>query len=399
MSTEQKNAIPVGRYISSLREHISGFGRVWVEGELSEHTARRGHWYFTVADETSALRCVMWKSRTLRVNFTPEPGQLLRIYGAPTVYLKYGRLQFDTLDMERRDTLGELQKRFLELKKKFAREGLFDEQAKLPLPRIPRCIGIVTSAEGAALQDILRIMRDRFSAVRVIVASVRVQGPEAAPEISTAIRHFNRLPAEKRPELLIIGRGGGSLEDLWAFNEEQVARAVYESRLPIISAVGHETDTTISDLVADVRAATPSHAAQTAVPDRISLIQDIRNCERQMEQAVTAQIDAMRHRVRQITDSYTFNTPINRVRDAQQTLNGFMDVLHETCKSRIQHHRHQVELLQSQMEALDPNRVLLRGYARLERKGRAVRYSRDMKVHDRISIHLSDGHREAVVCD
>ena len=397
--TKENTAIPVGKYVSSLREHVIKYGRAWVEGELSEHTARGGHWYFTIADEVSTLKCVMWKSRTSSVDFIPEPGQLLRVYGGPTVYPKYGKLQFDALRMERRHTTGELQKRFLELKKQFAQEGLFDEQNKLPLPRIPEHIGIVTSAEGAALQDILRIIRDRFPSVNVIVASVRVQGPDAAPEISEAIRQFNRLSREKRPDLLIIGRGGGSLEDLWAFNEEIVARAIYESNLPIISAVGHETDTTIADLVADVRAATPTHAAQTAVPDRMSLAQNIHNCQQQMEHSVTAQIDAMRHRIRQITDSYTFNTPINRVRDAQQTLSSMIDLLHETCGLRIQHHRHQVELLQGKIKALDPNRILLRGYARIERDGRVVRYSRDMKCHDQISIHLSDGHREAIVCD
>ncbi|MCY4204735.1 MAG: exodeoxyribonuclease VII large subunit [Bacteroidetes bacterium] len=239
MNENNKSAsvISVGKYMASLREHIGAHGRAWVEGELSEHTARRGHWYFTITDDSSSLNCVMWQSRTRQVKFKPEPGQLLRVYGGPTVYPKSCRLQFDVLRIERRQTLGELQKRFLELCEKFAQEGLFDEEKKKTLPQIPRSIGIVTSPEGAALQDILRILRDRFPMVEVILGSVRVQGSDAAPEIAEAIKQFNGLVHEKRPDLLIIGRGGGSLEDLWAFNEEIVARVLFQSQISRLSAL------------------------------------------------------------------------------------------------------------------------------------------------------------------
>lgn len=389
--------IPVGKYMSALREHIGAHGAAWVEGELSEHKTRSGHWYFTITDPTSALKCVMWKSRSQNVGFKLEPGQLLRVYGRPTVYPKYCILQFDVLKIVRRPTMGELQKRFLELQKKFAQEGLFEAHRKMPLPQIPHCIGIVTSGEGAALQDILRILRDRFPAVQVILASVRVQGPHAAPEMITAIQQFNQLSCEKRPDLLIIGRGGGSLEDLWAFNEEGLVRAISESRIPIISAVGHETDTTIADLVADVRAATPTHAAQTAVPERSSLIRIIQNHEHQMFQSVIRKSQANQQKIVQIISSYTFNSPINYVRDAQQSLNNFIDLLHEGYSARIQSAKHRIELLQGKITASDPRTLLARGFTRIERKNKVVRYSAELNANDRIQIHFQDGSREAIV--
>ena len=399
MGSGQDVVISVGEYLSRLRKHVQDHGRYCVEGELSEHAARRGHWYFTIADESSSLKCVMWQSRTRLVDFTPEPGQLLRVYGAPTVYPKYCRLQFDVLKIERRHTTGELQQRFLELKQKLAQEGLFDESTKLPLPQIPQRVGIATSAEGAALQDMLRILRDRFPICEVILAPVRVQGPGAAPEIAAAIDDFCRLDQNKRPDLLIIGRGGGSLEDLWAFNEEVVAHAIHNSIIPIISAVGHETDTTIADLVADLRAATPTHAAQTAVPEQTALIREILEYERQMHQTLETRTASMRRRIAQITESYTFNMPINHVRDAQQTLAKQTDLLYEACNARLLAHRHRVELLTEQIAGLNPRRVLMRGYARVERGREVVRSSRELNKDDHLSIHFADGHREAIVYD
>jgi len=392
-------AIPVGKYLSNLREHIGSFGHTWVEGELSEHTARRGHWYFTIADESSSLKCVMWQSRAQYVNFTPVPGQLLRVYGAPTVYPKYCRLQFDVKKIEHRHTTGELQKRFLELQDKFAQEGLFDPDKKSPLPPFPQCIGIATSAKGAALQDILRILRDRFPVCQVIIAFVRVQGSGAALEIADAIQQFHHLSRDQWPDLLIIGRGGGSLEDLWAFNEEVVVRAIAQSDIPIISAVGHETDTTIADLVADVRAATPSHAAQTAVPELTTVVQNIRQLEQQMHSQVTDRVTTIRRKINQITDSYTFNTPINTVRDTQQTLHNCIDQLHDACLTRLLEYKHLVDVLQGQMKTLDPKQFLHRGYAQIEHNGESIRSSYQLKKNDIIAIHFSDGQRKAIVSD
>ena len=392
-------AIPVGKYMAALREYIEANGFAWVEGELSEHKSVRGHWYFTIADDSSALKCVMWKSRTLYVGFTPEPGQLLRVYGSPTVYPKFGNLQFNVHRIERRHTTGELQKRFLELRRKLAQDGLFDDSKKKYPARDPPAHWYCYLREGAALQDILRILRDRFPVAEVILAPVRVQGPYAAPDITDAIAKFNRLAATSRPDVLIVGRGGGSLEDLWAFNEEPVARAIFASRIPIISAVGHETDTTIADLVADVRAATPTHAAQTSVPELSSLVWNIQGCTQQMHQSYVSRINRLRQRIVQITESYTFNTPINRVRDAQQTLNNYVDLLNESLHSRIQKSRHQVELLNGQITALNPRRYLGRGYARIEREGKVVRSSHELNTHDQVALHFADGRREAIISD
>ncbi len=399
-SSEIKSpSIPVGKYLAFLREHIHAYGFAWVEGELSEFTSRRGHWYFTIADESSSLKCVMWQSRTRRVNFAPESGQLLRVYGSPTIYPKYCRLQFDVHKLERRHTTGELQKRFLELKKKFASEGLFDDENKSTLPRIPQRIGIVTSAEGAALQDMLRILRDRFPIGEVVLASVRVQGQGAATEIADAIQQFNRLHPIHQPDVLMIGRGGGSLEDLWAFNEEVVARAIHSSLIPIISAVGHETDTTIADLVADMRAATPTHAALAATPDQSSLIRDIIGYEQQMYHTLTTQINLLRQKIKQATESYTFNSPVNQVRDTQQALSSSIDLLHEACTVRLMNHKHQVELLEGIINSLNPHQFFKRGYARVERDGKVIRSSKELNHQDLLSIHFADGQREAVICD
>ncbi len=399
MSHRQTDVISVGEYLSRLRKHVQDHGSYCVEGELSEHVSRRGHWYFTIADESCSLKCVMWQSRARLVNFIPEPGHLLRIYGAPTVYPKYCSLQFDVRKIERRHTTGELQQRFLQLKEKLAQDGLFDEHMKLSLPRIPQRIGIATSADGAALQDILRILQDRFPLCKIVLAPVSVQGPKAAPEIATAINDFNRLDPHKRPDLLIIGRGGGSLEDLWAFNEEVVAYSIYHSKIPIISAVGHETDTTIADLVADLRAATPTHAAQSAVPDQSMLIREIQEYEQQMYQTLENEILSRRRRIIQITESYTFNTPINHVRDAQQTLAKQTDLLYEACNTRLITHRHRLELLEKQIIGLNPHQVLARGYARVERDKKVVRSMRGLNKDDILSIHFADGHREVIVCD
>ncbi len=392
-------ALGVGKYLSTLREHIGTYGHAWVEGELSEHVARRGHWYFTLADESSSLKCVMWQSRAQRVKFQPQPGQLFRVYGVPTVYPKYCRLQFDVKKIERRQTTGELQQRFFDLQKKLASDGLFDKAKKLKPPSIPQSIGIVTSAEGAALQDILRILRDRFPVCDVVLAPVRVQGPDAAPEISKAIYQFNCLPDHLRPDVLIIGRGGGSLEDLWAFNEEIVAYAISKSEIPIISAVGHETDTTIADLVADVRAATPSHAAQMAVPERSSVHQNIQWLQMQMYNGMIDQITSARQHITKITNSYSFNKPINHVRDAQQTLNTLIDQLHDACHTRITSQIHRVTLLNQQIISLDPERFLSRGYARIEQDGKTIRSSIDLKANETIAIYFADGSRKAIVSD
>jgi len=394
-----KATLTVGKYLANLREHIGSYGHAWIEGELSEHTARRGHWYFTLADESSSLKCVMWQSRARQVTFHPQPGQLLRVYGIPTVYPKYCRLQFDVKKIERRQTVGELQKRFFELQEKLASEGLFDQTKKRKPPPIPQSIGIVTSAEGAALQDILRILRDRFPSCHIILASVRVQGPDAAPEISEAIRQLNCLSANLRPDLLIIGRGGGSLEDLWAFNEEMVAYAISNSVIPIISAVGHETDTTIADLVADVRAATPSHAAQMAVPQLSSILQNIQWLEQQMYHGINDRITSLRQQVTKITNSYSFNTPINHVRDAQQTLNTLIDQLHDACNARVLSETHKVNLLKEQIIAFDPKRFLDRGYAQIEQDGKTIRSSRKLRIGDSIAIHFADGTRRASISD
>ncbi|HMB89444.1 MAG TPA: exodeoxyribonuclease VII large subunit, partial [Rhodothermales bacterium] len=266
---ENRTILSVSDLTRGLREVVeTQFDNVWVEGELSNFRQyRSGHCYFTLKDDDAQLRCVMWKHFTQYVFFDPQDGMLVRLHGHASVYETRGELQLVTRSMQLAGE-GALQKAFEELKQRLEAEGLFAPGHKQSLPPYPESIGIITSGDGAALHDILSVLSRRFPQVRVLVCPVHVQGMGAAEEIAEAITTFNSLPPgdDFRPDVLIVGRGGGSAEDLWAFNEEVVARAMYDAEIPTISAVGHETDYSISDYVADVRAATPSMAAELVVP-------------------------------------------------------------------------------------------------------------------------------------
>ena len=271
----EKNVITITELTRQIKFSLeSSFPRVWVEGEISnfkQHTS--GHLYFTLKDEGAQLSALMWRSRVANLTFQPEDGMKVIARGSITVYPPRGNYQLD-VDQIQPLGLGELQLAFERLKQKLDAEGLFDAEHKKPIPEFPECIGLVTSETGAALQDIRSVLSRRHPSVEVVLAPVRVQGAGAAEEIADAIKYLNQYGGI---DVLIVGRGGGSLEDLWAFNEEVVARAIYASKIPIISAVGHEIDFSIADFVADLRAPTPSAAAELVVRDRTELLEDIGN--------------------------------------------------------------------------------------------------------------------------
>ena len=294
LQPSEKKIISVGDLTRRIKKSIEDAVRyVWVAGELSNYKGPgpSGHLYFTLKDAESQIPCAMWKGMANRLRFEPENGTEVIAFGKVDVYIPYGKYQLIVEDMEPRG-VGSLQLKFEQLKEKLQKEGLFDSARKRPIPFLPRKLAIVTSPTGAAVADMIRTLRTRCPALHVIVYPVKVQGDGAAQEIAAAIGHLNLSMPDI--DVMIVGRGGGSIEDLWAFNEEVVARAIFTSRIPVISAVGHETDTTISDFVADVRALTPTDGAVKAVPNLDDLHQSLNDLDAKLRRALKSRADLYR---------------------------------------------------------------------------------------------------------
>ena len=372
---------------------------VWVEGELSDFTqAASGHCYFTLKDEDAQIRCVMWKYLTQYVFFEPEEGMQVRVNGHASVYERRGDLQIQAQAM-RRAGKGAQQEAYEQLKKELRAEGLFDADRKQPLPPFPETIGVVTSGQGAALQDILSVLERRFPPAGVVLCPVAVQGLDAPQEIADAINAFNEVPPDhsQHPDLLIVGRGGGSTEDLWAFNEEIVARAVAASEVPVVSAVGHESDTAITDFVADERAATPSMAAEIVVPDRRDVADRIQTLHDRLRTIVTRRLQNARQRVDALVSSRAFHSPVRRLEQAQQHLDSLVDRLERSGTRLLEHTRTRVERLRSRLHAVDPEQPLRRGYVYPTRNGSPVEGADTLSTGDRLRLHFEDDSRDAEV--
>ncbi len=386
------------RQIKSTLEDT--FDDLRVEGEVSNFKRySSGHCYFTLKDAESQIPCVMWRSAARYLFFTPENGMLVRTLGSLSVYAPRGAYQLMVRTMKPAGE-GALQQAFEALKHRLEKEGLFDQIHKKTLPPYPETIGVVTSGAGAALRDVLSILARRFPQVRVMVCPVRVQGAGAAEEIAEAVRAFNALTPEDGmpiPDVLIVGRGGGSAEDLWAFNEEIVARALFASHIPIISAVGHEVDYSISDFVADARAATPSMAAELAVPDREEMRQLVALRYAQIHQLLTDQVEGGRQRVDFLRHSHVFNRPVDQLRQATQHLDERIAQLHRTARQWTTQKRLHLEPLVTRLHGLDPVAPLKRGYAFVAREGEPVHTAATLRTGDRITVRFEDGQREAEV--
>ncbi len=313
--------------VSALTGLIKGtlaeaFPAVWVKGELSGFKRYpSGHLYFSLKDEAALLGCVMWKSRAGRLAFEPQDGLAVEAFGAVSVYEPQGRYQLVVEEM-RPAGVGALLLAFEELKRRLGAEGLFDPARKQPLPRFPGRIGLVTSPVGAAVRDLVKVLRARWPAIRIVLAPVRVQGAGAAEEIAAAIERFDRYG---RVDLLIVGRGGGSLEDLWAFNEERVVRAIAACRLPVISAVGHEVDVTLADFAADVRAATPSNAAEIAVPSRVEVARRLEQARDRLARALASGLAERRRRLEALTARYGFRRQEEALGHLQQRVDELLE--------------------------------------------------------------------------
>ena len=382
------------QYIKSMFQSEGLLRNVSVEGELSNYKMyASGHCYFTLKDETASLKGVMFKSRARLLRFQPENGMKVVATGEVSVYERDGAYQ---LYVERLLPVGagELSVAFEQLKARLAAEGLFNEEHKKPLPPFPRTIGIVTSLSGAVLRDIYRVSKRRDANVRLVLYPTLVQGEGAAAEIAAAIRFFN----EKYPvDLLIVGRGGGSAEDLWAFNEEPVVRAIYDSVIPVISAVGHETDTTLSDYASDVRAATPSQAAELAVPETAALIRRIGECEMRLQKAVKSRLYYERERGERLGGFFLKRPPQVLLAERRQRLDMAAEALDHGMRRVLLEKRHAFQVAAEKLEMLNPLHVIRRGYSVVEKDGAAVRSVKELAAGDGILVRLADGSFDAVV--
>lgn len=389
--TEEKHIYTVSELTKYIRQIIeNSFPHIWVEGEISNFVLHSsGHMYFSLKDAGSVVQSAMFKRANEKLKFKLKDGMKVICFGKVSVYEPRGSYQLIVEEVEPKG-IGALQLQFQELKEKLSKEGLFDQAHKVPIPELPTRIGVVTSPTGAAIRDILNIARRRFSNVEIIIYPVRVQGEGSKDEIASAIRDFNRLD---NVDVMIVGRGGGSLEDLWAFNEEVVARAIYDSEIPVISAVGHEIDYTISDFVADLRAPTPSAAAEMVIPKKEDLVNSINTNVTRLKNALLNILDSMAQRLAALRDSYALKYPLKMVDQYEQMI----DDMRKDMAIRVDHlvdmRSENFNLLSQKLEALSPLGVLNRGYSISSRLpgGGIVKTSADVSVGDKIETRLGKG--------
>jgi exodeoxyribonuclease VII large subunit len=415
-SPSEPSVLRVSELAASLRKVVEGaFEDFWVEGEISNFKRpASGHCYFTLKDGAAQLRCVMWRSSVTGLRFSPQDGLLVQIRGKASVYEERGDLQIVASAM-RPAGEGALQAAFEALKRRLSAEGLFDASTKKPLPDFPRVIGVVTSGTGAAFQDILTVLERRCPLLRVVIAPVPVQGVGSGISIAAAIDRFNALHESdhQRPDVLIVGRGGGSIEDLWAFNEEIVARAIFASDIPVVSAVGHETDFSIADFVADVRAATPSMAAEIVAPDLQFLAQDIRTVHHRTRTLFARRVEAARGSLREhhryayqavrrhvqhlqktllaLLDSQRFQSPVQRVRQTSQRLDHIIERMDRGIRVRIATDCRKIEHLRQRIDAFHPLRPLDRGFVHVSRGGETIVNAASIEKGDELLLHFRDG--------
>ena len=369
---------------------------IWVEGELSSwKRATSGHLYFNLKDSSSLLPTVMWKQSALSLLFKPEDGMKVRALGKITVYEKSGKYQMIASQLQPLG-IGDLYQEFERLKKRLSEEGLFDEDRKKEIPRYPFRIGVVTSAKGAVIADIINVLNRRAPHVKVILESARVQGEGAAEEIVSAIEKFN---SSGEVDLLIVGRGGGSIEDLWAFNEEAVARAIAASELPIISAVGHETDYSISDFVADLRAPTPSAAAELAAPRYDDLLENISSLERTISDLISDQLRDFERILDEYDTEYSWEQFNKMLTEEEKKISSLIEVMKLNEDHLLNIFELKANSMRKMLDSLNPLSVLERGYSivSLERNDIIIRNANQISENDAIKVKLHVGNLTATV--
>ena len=397
MAQQVLSITQINEYIRAKMDDDQLLNGVAVRGEISNYKVYpSGHHYFTLKDEGAALKCVMFKGNAIRLRFRPENGMKVIAMGKISVYPRDGAYQLYCTAMAM-DGIGDLYAAFEQLKKKLEAQGLFDPAHKKPIPRFPGTIGIITSSAGAAVHDMLRILRKRYPLAQVRLLPVRVQGVEAPDEIAGAIRYAN---AHHLADLLIVGRGGGSIEDQWAFNDERVAYAIYHSQIPVIAAVGHEPDVTISDFVADLRAATPSNAAELAVPDQDALYQTLDAMSSAMATALSRHLTAARRQYQLLSAHPALQSPVGYLEQRRKSLELLKNRLVSSQAQGIHRAKNRYIGVTAKLDAMSPLQVLPRGYAMAQTEdGSVLKSVSQVNPGDKIKISISDGTLSAAVTE
>lgn len=388
MKIDPISVTQLNKYIKEKFDQDQVLNAVLVKGEISNFKHHyTGHMYFTLKDETSLIKCVMFKTQTGTLQFTPKDGLKVLVFGTVSVFERDGNYQIYCKAMQE-DGIGSLHKAYEELKEKLEKQGLFEKSHKKPIPIMPRVIGVLTSQTGSVVQDIINVSTRRNTNVYLRIFPIPVQGEGAKEKIVKAIEIMNE---KKLADVLIIARGGGSLEDLWPFNEEIVANAIYNSEIPIISAVGHETDFTISDFTADLRAPTPSAAAELAVPNITQIKQNLLNYNNRYNQSLKKKIDFMKLRYEKCMQKGVFKEPLRRVNDLYIELDNLIKSLDNNINKKLQEYKTKFIENVAKLDALSPLKTLARGYCISEADGKTIKSSKQLKKDDEFNLKFHDG--------
>lgn len=388
---EKRHIYTISELTHEIRKLLEeGFAQIWVEGEISNFTHHpSGHMYFSLKDKSSVLSAVLFRNVNQNLKFKLKSGMQVVCLGKITVYEKRGQYQLNVIKIEPKG-VGALGLAFEQLKQDLAKEGLFDSKHKQPIPFLPQRIGIVTSPTGAAIRDILKVLKRRFTNLQIILNPVRVQGEGSSLEIAQAIDDFNRFG---KVDVLIVGRGGGSTEDLWAFNEEVVARAIYRSQIPVISAVGHEIDYTISDFVADLRAATPSAAAEQVIAHKQELLDRLDGLFSRAKFAIYSEMEKLADKLGSLKERYAFRQPGDLVQQHQQRIDDLVANLDMKLKHLAEIYREKYNVLIGKLHALSPLNILLRGYSITFKlpKAEVITKARMLKPGIKVKTKVAEG--------
>jgi len=390
-------AITVSDLNKYMKEKIAEdeyLNNILIKGEISNFKNHyTGHMYFTLKDEKSLIKCIMFKSYATKLTFMPKDGMKVMILGSVSVFERDGVYQIYARAMEE-DGLGDLYTKYQELKKRLEQQGLFEEEHKMKIPMMPRVIGVLTSQTGSVIRDIINVSTRRNPNVYIRLLPVPVQGEGAAEKISNGIEYMNK---NKLADVLILARGGGSLEDLWPFNEEIVAHSIYNSEIPIISAVGHETDFTIADFVADLRAPTPSAAAELAVPDIYEVKRKIGTYQDRLRNSLIKKLELMNLRYEKCMSSSVFKEPLRKINDNYIKLDNCIKQIENSIK--VKHEKEKTKYIEliAKLDALSPLKTLYRGYSITEKNNKVIKSKEELKTNDLIEIRFIDGKKEAIV--
>ena len=390
-------AISVSELNSYIKNKIADdeyLNNVLIKGEISNFKNHyTGHMYFTLKDENSLIKCIMFKSYAQKLDFMPKDGMKVFVLGGVSVFERDGIYQIYVKAMQE-DGVGILYKKYEELKQRLEEEGYFAEEHKQKIPQMPKVIGVLTSQTGSVIRDIINVSTRRNPNVQIRLYPVPVQGEGAAEKIADGIRFMNE---NNLADVLILARGGGSLEDLWPFNEEIVAHAIYNSEIPIISAVGHETDFSISDFVADLRAPTPSAAAELAVPDIYEVKQKINTYQNRLRLTLIKKVEIMKLRYEKCMSSRVFKEPLRNINDNYLKIDAYIKRLENTIKTKQKEEKTKYIELVSKLDTLSPLKTLTRGYSLVEQDNKIIKNSKDLKTGDKVNIRFADGEKQAKI--